>query len=291
MINVPAAAENPSTMLKLISLQPLVPPREGELEVTLGSQQDIPLRATLHFVIQSVGVFPLSQSIEVATADGVMHTTLIFHSESLILQDQRTVVGSVDLYKAFGESAFGELRLRAVQGDGTPGSWVTMGRLVRLPHIKAIQCTEFDAPTCMIEGSDLFLSLAFSSTETFESEAPVPTGFDEPTFVMSMPASGARNALYMRLRDDPRATAAIRIPPRDAGVSIADPLRQLPEKKGNVMLSKTIQTTTLTDAPAYWFLNAVHILLAKSEVGGRLLFAGAPHSTSRFLDAIPPSSH
>jgi hypothetical protein len=218
VINVPAATENPSTMLKLISLQPLVPPREGELEVTLGSQQDIPLRATLHFVIQSVGVFPLSQSIEVATADGVMHTKLTFHSESLILQDQRTVVGSVDLYKAFGESAFGELRLRAVQGDGTPGSWVTMGRLVRLPHIKAIQCTEFDAPTCMIEGSDLFLSLAFSSTESFESEAPVPTGFDEPTFVMSMPASGARNALYMRLRDDPRATAAIRIPPRDAGV-------------------------------------------------------------------------
>jgi quercetin dioxygenase-like cupin family protein len=34
------------------------------------------------------------------------------------------------------------------------------------------------------------------------------------------------------------------------------------------MLSKTIQTTTLTDAPAYWFLNAVHILLAKSEVEG-----------------------
>jgi hypothetical protein len=217
VINVPVAAENPSAMLKLVSLQPFVTPHDGELEVTLGSQQDIPLRATLHFVVQSVDVFPLSQSIELATDDGTLRTRLSFSSESLILQDDHTVVGTVDLYKTFGESAFGELRLRAVQGDGTFGSWVTMGRLVRLPHIKTVRCTDFDAPTCMIEGSDLFLSLAFSSTESFESEASVPTGFDEPTFVMSMPASGRRTTLYMRLRDDPRATATVRVPPRDAG--------------------------------------------------------------------------
>jgi hypothetical protein len=215
VIEVPAAAEDPSTILKLVSLQPFARPHDGELEVSLGSQQDIPLRATLHFVVQSVGVFPLSQSIEIATADGAMHAMLNFHSESLILQDERTVVGSVDLYNAFGESAFGELRLRAVQGDGTAGSWVTLGKLVRLPHIKSVRCIDFDAPTCVIEGSDLFLSAAFSSTESFESQASVPTGFDEPTFVMSMPASGRWTTLYMRLRDDPQVTATIRIPPRD----------------------------------------------------------------------------
>jgi hypothetical protein len=214
---VPVAAENPSAMLKLVSLQPFVTPHDGELEVTLGSQQDISLRATLHFVVQSVGVFPLSQSIELATDDGTLRTRLSFSSESLILQDEHTVVGTVDLYKTFGESAFGELRLRAVQGDGTFGSWVTMGRLVRLPHIKTVRCMDFDAPTCVIEGSDLFLSLAFSSTESFESEASVPTGFDEPIFVMSMPASGRRTTLYMRLRDDPLATATVRVPARDAG--------------------------------------------------------------------------
>jgi hypothetical protein len=217
VINVPVGAENPSAMLKLVSLQPFVTPRDGELEVTLGSQQDIPLRATLHFVVQSLGLFPLSQSIELATDDGALHTTLSFSSESLVLQDEHTVVGSVDLYKTFGESAFGDLRLRAVQGDGTFGSWVTLGRLVRLPHIKTVRCTDFDAPTCMIEGSDLFLSLAFSPTESFESEAPVPTGFGESTFVMSMPASRRQTAVYMRLRDDPRATATVQIPPRDAG--------------------------------------------------------------------------
>jgi len=217
VIDVPTAAENPSAALKLVSLQPFVTPRDGELEVTLGSQQDIPLRATLHFVVQSVGAFPLSQSIELATDDGALHTNLSFSSESLILQDEHTVVGSVDLYKAFGESAFGELRLRAVQSDGAFGSWVTLGRLVRLPHIKSVRCTDFETPTCMIEGGDLFLSLAFSPTESFESEAAVPNGFDEPTFVMSMPASERRTTLYMRLRDDPLAMAMVRIPPTGTG--------------------------------------------------------------------------
>jgi quercetin dioxygenase-like cupin family protein len=34
------------------------------------------------------------------------------------------------------------------------------------------------------------------------------------------------------------------------------------------MLSEVLQTTTLNDAPAYWFLGALHILLAKSESTG-----------------------
>jgi quercetin dioxygenase-like cupin family protein len=34
------------------------------------------------------------------------------------------------------------------------------------------------------------------------------------------------------------------------------------------MLSELLQTTTLNDAPAYWFLGALHILLAKSESTG-----------------------
>jgi len=34
------------------------------------------------------------------------------------------------------------------------------------------------------------------------------------------------------------------------------------------MLSGTIQTTTLADAPAFWFLNAVHLLLARIESEG-----------------------
>jgi len=34
------------------------------------------------------------------------------------------------------------------------------------------------------------------------------------------------------------------------------------------MISELLQTATLNDAPAYWFLGALHILLAKSESTG-----------------------
>jgi hypothetical protein len=215
-IDVPVAAENPGAMLRLLSSQSTITPGNGELEVTLSSHQDIPLVATLHFVVQSVGPFLSSQKIEVSTVDGTLHTVLSLSSDNLILQDEHTVVGSVDLYKAFGESALGELRLRAVQSDGTFGNWVTLGKLVRRPHIRAVHCTDLDTPTCTIEGSDLFLALAFSTTESFESSVPVPTGFDEPTFVIPMRLSERGATLYVKLRDDPQAAATIRIPGRDA---------------------------------------------------------------------------
>ncbi len=216
VINVPVTSENPSAMLRLLSFQSTITPHQGELDVTLGSEHDIPLHGTLRFVLQSVGPFPRSQTIEVATADGALHISLSLNSDSLILQDEHTAVGTMDLDKAFGESAFGELRLRAVPGDGTFGDWITLGTLVRRPHITAVHCTAIDTPMCMIEGSDLFLALAFSATESFESEVPVPSGFDETTFAMPMKTSERRITLYVRLRDDPQAAAMIRIPGKDA---------------------------------------------------------------------------
>jgi hypothetical protein len=45
---------------------------------------------------------------------------------------------------------------------------------------------------------------------------PVPTGFDEPTFVIPMRLSERGATLYVKLRDDPQAAATIRIPGRDA---------------------------------------------------------------------------
>jgi len=216
VISVPVTAENPGAILRLLSVESTITPHEGELEVTLGSHQDIPLHGTLHFVVQSVGPFPRSQTIEVATAGGALHTRLSLNSDNLILQDEHTAVGTVDLDKAFGESAFGEMRLRAAPGDGTFGDWITLGKLVRRPHITAVHCTELDTPTCMIEGSDLFLALAFSATESFDPEIPVPSGFDETTFAIPMRASERGNTLYVKLRDDPQATAMIRLRDRNA---------------------------------------------------------------------------
>ena len=216
VIQVPVSGEDPGAMLRLRSFHSTTMPVKGELEVALDSQQYIPLHSTLHFVVQSAGPFPRSQMIEVATADGALHTTLSLNSDNLILQDDHTVVGTLNLDKAFGESAFGELRLRAIPGDGTFGNWITLGKLIRRPHITAVHCTDHETPTCMIEGRDLFLALAFSTTESFESEVPVQSGFDETTFAMPMRPSDRGDMLYVRLRDDPQAAAMIRISGRDA---------------------------------------------------------------------------
>ena len=216
VINVPVGAEDPGAMLRLLSFQSTIIQRKEELEVTLSSQQDIPLHATLQFVVQSMSPFPRSQTIEVATEDGALHTSLSLSSESLILQDEHTALGTLNLDKAFGESAFGELRLRAVPSDGTVGNWVTLGKLVRRPYITAIHCTDFETPTCTIEGSDLFLALAFSTTESLEPEVPVPSGFDARIFSMPVKTPARGTTLYVRLRDDPQAVAAIRVPGRFA---------------------------------------------------------------------------
>jgi hypothetical protein len=212
VINVPVGSEDPGAMLRLLSFQSTITQRKEELETSLSSQQDIPLHATLHFVVQSLSPFPRSQTIEIVTADGALHTSLSLSSESLILQDERTALGTVDLQKAFGESAFGELRLRAVPGDGTFGNWITLGKLVRRPYITAVHCTDLETPICAVEGSDLFLALSFSTTESFQPEVPVPSGFDERIFPMPMKTSERGTTLYVRLRDDPQAVATIRIP-------------------------------------------------------------------------------
>jgi quercetin dioxygenase-like cupin family protein len=52
------------------------------------------------------------------------------------------------------------------------------------------------------------------------------------------------------------------------------------------MLSEKIQPTTLDDAPAYWFLNALHILLARNESEGGayslIHFTGSPGFTTPY---------
>ncbi|HEY4010473.1 MAG TPA: hypothetical protein VGM11_10015 [Acidobacteriaceae bacterium] len=212
-LEIPITPEAPGTVLKLLSLETDLTSQVGEMDVVLGSQVDIPLHGTLHFVVQSMGAFPRSQAIQVATADGALHTMLSLNSPNLTLEDDHTVVGTLDLDKAFGESAFGELRLRAVPGDGSYGNWISLGKLVRRPHITAVRCTNLETPVCVIEGTDLFLATAFSSKATFENAVPVPIGFDGSTLVIPIKTSFRRETLFLRLRDDPYAMATIEIAP------------------------------------------------------------------------------
>jgi hypothetical protein len=209
-MTVKISLEDPRPSLALLSFTDKPVQANGALPVTLGAKDDAPLNGKLIFVVQTKDVFPRKQTIEVATVRGSVHTSLSLADDNLVLQDDHTAIATLDPLKAFGQSAFGKLQMRPVAGDGTPGDWTPLGTLVRTPQITAIHCTTADAPTCIIDGSGLFLVRSFSAVKDFTKPTEVPSGFADNTFIVPTPADGT--TLYLKLRDDPDAVAAITLP-------------------------------------------------------------------------------
>jgi hypothetical protein len=204
-VNVSTEAARPG--LNLLSFKAMPVQKDGAIAVTLGAKNDIPLDGKLTFVVQTKNVFPRTQTIEVATADNSVHTSLSLAENTLVLQDDHTAVATLDPLKAFGQSAFGKLQMRPVAADGTAGDWTPLGVLVRTPEITAIHCTTLDAPTCTIEGKNLFMAQAFSAGKDFAKPVEVPTGYADSSFTVPTPADGA--TLYLKLRDDPSSLATV----------------------------------------------------------------------------------
>jgi hypothetical protein len=196
--------------LKLLSFKATSVQQDGTLPVSLGAKDDILLEGKLTFVVQTKDAFPRAQTIEVATADGSVHTVLSLATSDLVLQDDHTAVATLDPLKAFGQSAFGKLQMRPVAADGTPGNWTPLGILVRVPKITAIHCTTAEAPTCTIDGSNLFFAQSFAAAKEFSNPTDVPPGFAENNFAVPTPSDGA--TLYLKLRDDPSAVATVTLP-------------------------------------------------------------------------------
>jgi hypothetical protein len=203
--NISAEAARPG--LKLLSFKATPEQKDGAMPVILGAKDDIPLDGKLTFVVQTKDVFPHTQTIEVATANGSVHTSLSLATNNLVLQDDHTAVATLDPLKAFGRSGFGKLQMRPVAADGTSGDWTPLGTLVRAPEITAIHCTSADAPTCTVDGSNLFLVQSFGASKDFAKATDVPAGFAENNFTVPTPADGV--TLYLKLRDDPGAVAAV----------------------------------------------------------------------------------
>jgi hypothetical protein len=206
-VKVTTEAALPSVKLLSFHATPAQPP--GSLPIMLGAKDDIPLAGKLTFVVQSQSAFPRAQTIEVATAGEVVHTSLSLAANDLVLQDEHTAVATLDPLKAFGESAFGKLGIRPVAPDGS-GSWIPLGTLVRTPDIKAVKCTTAAAPSCTVSGSNLFLAQAFCAAANCAKPAEVPTGFAAGSFTVPTPADG--KTLYIKLRDDPSAAATLSLP-------------------------------------------------------------------------------
>ena len=179
--------------------------------VTMGSPDDLPLNGRLVFFLKSVAPprFPRDARVELAAVDGSFHTVLTMADGSLILQDAHTVMGSLDPQVRFGPSAFGPVQLRVVAASGTAGSWIPLGTLVRLPSFKELRCVRNTQKSCTLTGANLFLAVAFSSTRDFVNVAEVPPEFTGTQIMVPHPSAGV---LYMKLRDDPEAVAAVTLP-------------------------------------------------------------------------------
>jgi len=207
-LTVKIAVEAARPALALLSMTS-APQQQGAVPVRIDAKDAIPLNGTLHFVVQTKAVFPRTQMVEVATADGSVTTKLSLAEGNLVLQDDHTAVATLDPMKAFGASAFGPLAMRPVSSDGTSGDWTRLGVLVRSPQFTSVDCSA-GATTCTLRGHNLFLAAAFSADKGFEHPTDVPTGFADESLQVPVPSDGA--TLYIHLRDDPAAMAELTLP-------------------------------------------------------------------------------
>jgi hypothetical protein len=214
-MKVKIATEAARPGLNLVSFKSMPTERDGDLPIALNGKEEIPLDGTLTFVVQTKDTFPRTQTIEVATADNSVHTTLSLASNNLVLQDEHTAVAKLSPLKELGKSAFGKLQMRPVAADGTAGNWTPLGTLVRTPRITAIHCATGATPACTAEGSDLFLVEAFAGGKDFAKPTEVPTGFAENKLTVPAPADGS--TLYLKLRDDPNNIATLQLPASKPG--------------------------------------------------------------------------
>jgi hypothetical protein len=175
--------------------------------IVLGSQDELPQDAQLTFSMraQSPAKFAREQAIEVATADESFSTTLSIANGGIKLETARVAVATLDPAKAFGFSAFGPLKFRAVIG-AVAGDWQPLTSLVRLPVLRELKCPANPALACRLSGSDLFLLEAVSGNAQFEQAVQVSDGFPGSSLPVPHPVDGK---LYVKLRDEPSQINAV----------------------------------------------------------------------------------
>ena len=182
--------------------------------IHLANVDDLPISQQLTFSLRSKEPFPRNGQIEIADAEETLHTSLTVSSGSLVLQNAHTVLGTFDPLKAFGTSAFGPLRLRALGPDGTPGDWIPLATLVRLPTLETLRCPSDPAAPCTLAGSSLYLVDALSTTPDFANPIDVPEGFVGNVLTLPRPQ---KSGFYLRLRDEPESANNVVMPIQRVG--------------------------------------------------------------------------
>lgn len=179
--------------------------------VHLGSPDDLPLHGKLVFFLKSEvpQKFPRNEDVEVAAADGSFRTVLSLSDGSLMLEDNRTALGSVEPLEKFGPSAFGPIQARAISADGVAGDWMPLGTLVRLPAFKELHCPRSIARPCLLTAGNLFLAESISASPDFSNPTEIPGDFTGDQIAVPHPVNGT---LYLKLRDDPQTVQTLTMP-------------------------------------------------------------------------------
>ena len=179
--------------------------------VRLANPQDLPQDAHLFFSLHTEipETFPRNEKIEVAAEDGSFSVLLSVNDGDIVLQDTRDVLVTLDPLKSFGASAFGPLRFRPVDANGTKGDWQFLATLVRTPSLKEIRCPAKADEQCTLIGAKLFLLDSVAADPEFKRTVSIPLGFAETS--LNMPRIDG-TPLYFKLRDDPSVANSAVLP-------------------------------------------------------------------------------
>ena len=210
-LKVPVTVNLPRPQVTLLSKGTQEDSMPSPSPVHMGSPDDLPLDARLVFFLKSVvpQSFPRNQTVEVAAEDGSFRTVLSLADGSLMLEDAKTALGTVEPLARFGPSAFGPLRARAVSANGVAGDWIPLGTLVRLPALKELRCPHVASRPCTLTGTNLFLAASVAATEDFGNPTDIPPDFTGGQVAVPHPINGN---LFLKLRDDPQTVQTLSMP-------------------------------------------------------------------------------
>lgn len=198
-VNATVDVPRPSVTMIGKSVRPSQSSTESNIQ--LADQDVLPQDARLTFSVraQTPASFGRDQAIEVATEDEGFSTSLSISNGGIRLENSKVALATLDPAKAFGFSAFGPLKFRAVAG-GVAGDWQPLATLVRLPALRELKCPEDVARACRLSGNDLFLIEAISGSPQFDKPVQVSHGYPGSSLPVPHPTAGK---LYVKLRDDP----------------------------------------------------------------------------------------
>jgi len=209
------APPRPGVVLIAKAIQPRAV--DTALRLALSQADELPHDGLLTFSVRAEGAttFAGDETIELAAGQGGLSARLTVAKGGFTLQNAQVAVATADLGKVFGSSAFGPLRFRLTNASGS-SDWQSLGVMVRLPALHALDCPAAADQPCQLGGTDLFLINAVSDRPDFADAVTVPAGFPGNTLQVPRPKGGR---LYVKLNDDPDAVNVLTAPapgPSDA---------------------------------------------------------------------------